>query len=80
MRLPHATSHPTDDRCDPAMIAVLRSQSPAAKLATLDAMWRSAVAFVRSGVKAQHPSWSEAAVCAETARRMAGQGHAESRG
>lgn len=80
MRTQSATSHPTDDRCDPAMIAVLRSQSPAAKLATIDAMWRSAVAFVRSGVKAQHPGWSEAAVCAETARRMARQGLAESRG
>ncbi len=55
MRPQPATSHPIDDRCDPAMVAVLRSRSPAAKLATLNAMWRSAVAFLWSGVKAQHP-------------------------
>ena len=80
MRPQPATIHPIDDRCDPAMVAVLRSRSPAAKLATLDAMWRSAVAFVRSGVKAQHPDWSEAAVCTEAARRMAHQVGAESLG
>jgi hypothetical protein len=63
--------HPVDDRCDPAMIAVLRSQSPGARLAALDAMWRSAVTLVRAGVQAQHPDWPETMLCAETARRMA---------
>ena len=63
--------HPIDDRCDPAMIAVLRSQSPGARLAALDAMWRSAVTLVRAGVQAQHPDWPETMLCAETARRMA---------
>lgn len=63
--------HPVDDRCDPAMIAVLRMQSPGARLAALDAMWRSAVTLVRAGVKAQHPDWPETMLCAETARRMA---------
>lgn len=52
------------------MLAVLRAQSPATKLATLDAMWRSAVQFVRSGVIAQHPDWNADEVAAETARRM----------
>jgi hypothetical protein len=42
-----------------------------ARLAALDAMWRSAVTLVRAGVQAQHPDWSETMLCAETARRMA---------
>lgn len=54
------------------MIAVLRAQTPAARLATLDALWRSGVAFVRSGVAARHPDWTEARIAAETARLMAG--------
>lgn len=66
-------SHPADDRCDPAMVEVLRAQPPSARLAALDAMWRSAVALVRAGVKAQHPDWSDAMLSAETARRMAGR-------
>jgi hypothetical protein len=65
-------SHPIDDRCDPALIRVLRAQSPSARLATLDSMWRSALALVRCGVTAQHPDWPEARIAAETARRMAG--------
>jgi hypothetical protein len=63
--------HPADDRCDPAMLAVLRSQTPGARLASLDAMWRSAVTLVRAGVKAQHPDWPEELLATETARRMA---------
>ncbi|MDZ4756221.1 MAG: hypothetical protein SGJ11_17230 [Phycisphaerae bacterium] len=64
-------SHPADDRCDPALLAVLRSQPASAKLSALDALWRSAVTLVRCGVAAQHPGWSEDKVAAETARRMA---------
>jgi hypothetical protein len=63
--------HPADDRCDPAIIALLRAQSPASNLATLDAMWRAAAALVRAGVAAQHPDWPDARISAETARRMA---------
>jgi len=55
------------------MIMALRSQSPGERLSALDAMWRSAVMLVRSGVKAQHPDWTEVMVSAETARRMAGR-------
>jgi hypothetical protein len=66
-----ARSHPLEDRCDPELVAVLRRQSPAARLATLDSMWRSAVTLVRCGVAARHRDWSEAEISAETARRMA---------
>lgn len=77
---PSGTSHPANDRCDPDMVAALRLQSPGARLAALDAMWRSAVTLVRCGVKAQHPDWSEAMLAAETARRMAGREGSEARG
>jgi hypothetical protein len=68
-----ARSHPADDRCDPELLAVLRAQPAGARLATLDALWRSAVTFVRCGVAAQHPDWPEDKLAAETARRLAGR-------
>ncbi len=66
-------SHPSNDRCDAAMLEILRGRSARAKLLSLDAFWGSAVVLVRAGVVSQHPEWSEALVTAETARRMAGQ-------
>ena len=54
------------------MVAVLRAQSPARRLATLDGMWRSARAFVMAGVRAQHPDWPDERIARETASRMAG--------
>ncbi len=68
--LPHG--HAADDRCDAAMVAVLRAQSPACRLATLDGMWRSARTFVMAGIRAQHPDWPDERVAKETAFRMAG--------
>lgn len=61
------------------MIKVLKSQTPGARLSALDAMWRCAVVVVRSGVKSQHPGWTDAMVSAETARRMAGRHGSEAR-
>ena len=69
--LPHG--HAADDRCDAAMVAVLRAQSPARRLATLDGMWRSARTFVMAGIRAQHPDWPDERVAKETALRMAGR-------
>ena len=74
-----ASGHPHDDRCDAATAAALRAQAPARKLATLDALWASAVEFVTAGVRAQHPSWGDAAVRVEVARRMACHGGAGDR-
>ncbi len=65
-------AHAVDDRCDAEMVAVLRAQSPASRLSTLDGMWRSARAFVMAGIRAQHPDWADERVALETARRMAG--------
>jgi hypothetical protein len=62
--------HPSNDRCDPAMVAALRTQTATERLTTLDGLWRSARAFVLAGVRAQHPDWSEEQVVGEVARRM----------
>lgn len=70
---PLPQSHPADDRCDAAIVAVLRAQSPARRLATLDGMWRSARTFVMAGIRAQHPDWPDERVAKETALRMAGR-------
>ena len=72
-------AHECSDRCDPAMLAVLRAQTPAARLATLDAMWRAGVALVRSGVAARHPDWTESRIAGETARLMSGGHRADGR-
>jgi hypothetical protein len=64
-------SHTAEDRIDLDMVPVLRSQSPGARLVTLDAIWRSAVTLVHAGVAAQHPDWTHEMLSAETARRMA---------
>jgi len=71
MRTQSATSHPTDDRCDPAMIAVLRSQSLAEKLATLSVMWRSCGAASKPITRAGSRLPCAPAVCAQTAQRPA---------
>ena len=62
--------HELSDRCDPALISILRRQTPAQKLAVLDGMWRSARTLVAAGVRAQHPTWSEANLAQEVAARM----------
>lgn len=64
-------THPTDDRCDEALMAILRTQSPQQKLAALDAMWHSARTLVMAGVRAQHPEWSQAELDREVGRRLA---------
>jgi hypothetical protein len=68
-RRPHA--HSADDRLDASMVEVLRAQSPAIRLSTLDGMWRSAREFVMAGVRAQHPDWTDDRIAREAARRMA---------
>jgi hypothetical protein len=70
---PLPQGHAADDRCDAAIVAVLRAQSPARRLATLDGMWRSARTFVMAGIRAQHPDWPDDRVAKETAFRMAGR-------
>jgi hypothetical protein len=64
--------HPADDRCDPQLVDLLRGQTAAQKMSTLDQLWHSAVDFVSAGVRAQHPEWDDARVGREVASRMAG--------
>ena len=70
-RMQHSEfQHELSDRCDPALISIFRRQTPAQKLALLDAMWRSARTLVAAGVRAQHPDWSGASLAQEVAARM----------
>jgi hypothetical protein len=62
--------HDVHDRCGTTDVVILRSLSPAAKLATVDAMWRSASSFVRAGVRAQHPDWPDERIHAESIARL----------
>ena len=57
---------------DPIMVEVLRGLSPEQRLATLDALWRSARQLVAAGVRRQHPDWTDPEIDRETAARLSG--------
>lgn len=67
----HQSGHPVIDECDPITIDLLRSIDSVQKFITIQAMWASACAIVRAGIRAEHPDWPDDLVLAEQARRMA---------
>jgi hypothetical protein len=52
------------------MAAILRSKTPAERLAIAFRMWSFARNMIRCIVAREHPEWSEAEVAREVARRM----------
>jgi hypothetical protein len=59
---------------DDDMAAVLRSKTPAQRLAATHAMWRFARDRTLAILKFEHPDWDEAALKLELGRRMRGSG------
>lgn len=56
---------------DPEMAAILRTKSPAERLAIGEALWEHARDLLDAHLGATHPRWSEARRRREVARRMA---------
>lgn len=59
-----------DEVLDDAMAEVLRSKTPAERLAIAFALWRFASGMVREQVRSQHPDWNLAELDRQVARRM----------
>ncbi len=60
----------TDEVLDDRMAAILRSKTPAQRLAIAFDMWPFARITIRRNLARQHPEWSEAELVREVARRM----------
>jgi hypothetical protein len=65
-----AASVPELEVVDDAMAAVLRTKSPAERLAISNSMWRFARDMIRANIVAAHPEWSASEVDRATARRL----------
>jgi F0F1-type ATP synthase epsilon subunit len=61
---------PCIELVDPDMVRILRSKTPAERLAIAWGMWTFARDTLRRSVAAQHPDWSEIEVNREAARRL----------
>jgi hypothetical protein len=59
-----------DDIIDDKMAEVLRSKSPAERLAIAFGMWRSARRMIFANLQREHADWSQEQLMAETAKRM----------
>jgi hypothetical protein len=55
---------------DDQMAEIMRSKTPAEKLAMLDGMWRMARGLIQSMLRHQHPDRSDEQINSETARRL----------
>jgi Rv0078B-related antitoxin len=60
----------TMDIVDDRVAEILRSKSPAERLAIADGMWRFARRMIREIIVREHPDWSEAEINRQVARRM----------
>ena len=62
--------NPRFEVMDDVMVEVLRSKTPAERLAMAHGMWRYARNLLRSILRGQHPDWTEEEINRETARRL----------
>lgn len=68
-----STRQPVVETMDQVMVEVMRSKSPAERLAIAFRMWESARAIISASVRKMHPDWPEAEMEAEIAARMQGR-------
>ena len=61
----------TDEVLSDEMAAILRSKSPAERLAIAFGMWRFARDLIERTSRAQHPEWTEAELPAHGAENVA---------
>ena len=57
---------------DDAVVEVLRTKTPAERIAMALAANRTLRLVIEGGIRTQHPDWDDARVSAEVARRMLG--------
>jgi len=64
------SSFPTLEFPDGQMVEVFRAKTPAEKVAMIAAAHRTARMLAESGIRFQHPEWSEEKIQAEAIRRL----------
>jgi hypothetical protein len=55
---------------DEQMAEIMRSKTPAERLAIVNSMWRMARGLIQSMLRHDHPDWTDDDINKETARRM----------
>ena len=65
-----STREPVVEVMDPMMVEVMRSKTPAERLAIAFRMWDSARVMITGNIRQMHPEWSDEEVSHELARRM----------
>ena len=55
---------------DEAMVDVLRTKTPAERLAIANGMWRSARSMIETMLRREHPDWSAEELQRAVAQRM----------
>jgi len=68
--LPMSTRQPVVEMMDPMMVEVMRSKTPAERLAIAFRMWRSVRVMLRGVLQQEHPEWSDEMTNQEIARRI----------
>jgi hypothetical protein len=63
---PNIEQNVVDDR----MAGLLRTKSPAERLAIAHGMWRSAARMIQCMLRSEHPDWSDDQIHCEAARRL----------
>jgi hypothetical protein len=61
---------PVIELLDPMIVEILRSQTPQQRLAQAFRMWETARIITISGIRSQHPDWSEEQALRECANRL----------
>ena len=61
---------PVVEILDPVVVEILRSKTPAERLAQAFRMWETARLMTRSSVRQQYPNWSDEQVLKESAKRL----------
>ena len=64
------TREPVVEMMDPMMVEVMKSKTPAERLAISFRMWNSARVMIRCAIRQDHPEWDDTRVTQELARRM----------
>ncbi len=61
---------PVVEMMDPMMVEIMRSKTPAQRLAIAFRMWETARVIIGGSVRQQHPDWPEDLVNQEIAKRI----------
>ncbi|MHB1557415.1 MAG: hypothetical protein ACYC61_08040 [Isosphaeraceae bacterium] len=68
--MPSTSRIPAIDVVDDRVVEVLRTKTPAERIAIADGLWSMASQMIHGIVAREHPDWPEPAIRREVARRI----------